>query len=78
MHIYVTGHGSGLSEHKQIRNNFFYRYVIEGIHNRSLTSEAFGKNAARALRDVEDPKEKENFMLLMIFGIDRTALIKSK
>jgi hypothetical protein len=52
--------------------------VIEGIHNRSLTSEAFGKNAARALRDVEDPKEKENFMLIMICGIYRTALIKSK
>jgi hypothetical protein len=50
--------------------------VIEGIHNRSLTSEAFGKNAARALRDVKDPKEKENFILIMICGIYRTALIE--
>jgi hypothetical protein len=73
--MYVTGHGSGLSEHKQICNNFF-RYVIEGIHNRSLTSEAFGKNAARALRDVEDLKEKENVMLIMICSIYQIALIK--
>jgi hypothetical protein len=41
--------------------------VIEGIHNRSLTSEAFGKNAARALRDVEDPKEKDSIQFNKLY-----------
>ena len=43
---------------------FFCSYVIEEIHGRSLTSENFGKNAARALRNVQSSKQEKIWQCL--------------